>query len=81
MPSGFFPSSEAAAFFRRQLGSEEKAERKVSYPRWGWGGWMEKGRWMDEENKSWWTRLKGSCRIVPEPAQSLITLAGSDQVC
>lgn len=32
MPSVFFPPSEAAAFFRRQLGSEEKAERKVSYP-------------------------------------------------
>lgn len=42
---------------------------------------MEKGRWMDEENKSWWMKLKGSCKIVPEPAQSLITLAGSDQVC
>lgn len=32
---------------------------------------MQKERWMGEENKSWWTRLKGSCRLVPEPAQPL----------
>lgn len=74
----FFPSSETAAFFLRQLGSKEKADRKVSYLRWGRGGWMEEGRRMDEEKKSWWSRLKGSCRLVPEPDQSLVTLAGSE---